>query len=166
MSSRPPAAGAGPSRDNYSFDRTTLIEIGRGNKALLNRLAAVATRKPTIAPGAAVKKGPIESSAQRNRRKAAEEIEKANLRLLGKLQRTKSSVSALQGKPVLRKSLGGAMTRTMSASAVSPDKPEWRDPMSTLKEVEAWRGKQESSKQPKDLRDIAMWASSDKHTLK
>ena len=165
MTSRPTAAGAGPSRDNYSFDRTTLIEIGRGNKALLNRLAAVATRKPTIAPGVGVKKGPVESSAQRNRRKAAEEIEKANMRLLGKLQRTKSSVSALQGKPVLRKSIGGAMSRTMSAPAISPDKPEWRDPMSTLKEAEAWRGTQES-KRPKDLRDIAMWASSDKHTLK
>jgi hypothetical protein len=166
MTSRPAAAGAGPSRDNYSFDRTTLIEIGRGNKALLNRLAAVATRKPTIAPGAGgLKKGPVESSAQRNRRKAAEEIEKANMRLLGKLQRTKSSVSALQGKPVLRKSTGGAMSRTMSAPAISPDKPEWRDPMSTIKEAEAWRGKQEA-KQPKDLRDIAMWASSDKHTLK
>jgi hypothetical protein len=37
--------------------------------------------------------------------------------------------------------------------------------MSTIKETEAWKGKQES-KQPKDLRDIAMWASTDKHTLK
>jgi hypothetical protein len=163
-SSRPSAAGAGPSRDNYSFDRTTLIEIGRGNKALLNRLAAVATRKPTLA-SEAIKKGPVESSAQRNRRKAAEEIEKANLRLLSKLQRTKSSVSVLQGKPVTRKSLGGGMLSRTSAAVSSPEKPEWRDPMSTIKETEAWRGKQES-KQPKDLRDIAMWASTDKHTLK
>jgi hypothetical protein len=162
-SSRPSAAGAGPSRDNYSFDRTTLIEIGRGNKALLNRLAAVATRKPILA-SEAVKKGPVESSAQRNRRKAAEEIEKANLRLLSKLQRTKSSVSVLQGKPVIRK-MGGSMLSRTTAAVSSPEKPEWRDPMSTIKETEAWKGKQES-KQPKDLRDIAMWASTDKHTLK
>ena len=87
-------AGAG-SRENHSFKRHELAEIGRGNAALLSRLAAVATRRPE-APAPAIVRLP-ESSAQRNRRKAAAEIEKANLRLLSKLQSTRSTISGMQG---------------------------------------------------------------------
>ena len=73
-----PTAAAPHARDNYSFKKTDLLEIGRGNSALLNRLAAVATRRPELAAPTTARVV-AESSAQRNRRKAAAEIEKANL---------------------------------------------------------------------------------------
>ncbi len=74
-------AAGGPRRDNkqhYSFDDTRLEDIGRENVALLHRLARVATRPSELGkPPAVVKLA--ESSAQRNRRKAAAEIERGNL---------------------------------------------------------------------------------------
>jgi hypothetical protein len=80
-------AGGAARRDkpHYTFDNTQLQEIGRGNQALLNRLARIATRgsgATGTAGGTAGSKPPVlhkESSAARNRRKAAEEIERDNL---------------------------------------------------------------------------------------
>ena len=63
-------------RSNFSFDDRQLEDIGRENISLLNRLANVATRKPVHKEPTVLK---VESSAQRNRRKQAQEIERQNL---------------------------------------------------------------------------------------
>ncbi len=167
-------AGAGT---NHSFGRHELAEIGRGNAALLSRLAAVATRRPEAS--APVLARLPESSAQRNRRKAAAEIEKANLRLLSKLQSTRSTISGLQGKPAPPP--GGGSRRPGGGGGGAPlgARPEWCDPQSQQRPGEdAWRKEALPHKgaeaaagsarllfKSRDLRDIAMQASSDKHTL-
>jgi len=169
--------------ENKSFKRHELAEIGRGNAALLSRLAAVATRRPEASGPAVLRLA--ESSAQRNRRKAAAEIEKANLRLLSKLQRTRSTISGIHGKPgapppggsTLRR--GGAGAGGGGGGAPLGARPEWCDPLSQQRPGEdAWRKEALPNKgaeaaaggarllfKSRDLRDIAMQASSDKHTL-
>lgn len=67
---------ANTKRTNLSFDDRRLEDIGRENISLLNRLASVATRKPVNKEPSVLK---VESSAQRNRRKQAQEIERQNL---------------------------------------------------------------------------------------
>ena len=126
----------------------------------------------------------------RNRRKAAAEIEKANLRLLSKLQRTRSTISGLQGggPPVVLRRPGGTFgggggggsQRSSLGGGGAPlaARPEWCDPQSTQRPGEdAWRREAVPHKsaldgggtrllfKSRDLRDIAMQASSDKHTL-
>ena len=171
-------AGAG-SRENHSFKRHELAEIGRGNAALLSRLAAVATRRPEVSAPALARLP--ESSAQRNRRKAAAEIEKANLRLLSKLQSTRSTISGLQGKPAPPPGGSSARRPGGGAGGGAPlgARPEWCDPQSQQRPgADAWRREALPHKgaeaaaggarllfKSRDLRDIAMQASSDKHTL-
>jgi hypothetical protein len=177
--------------ENRSFSKTELFEMQRGNAALLGRLAAVASRKPQLASARAPAAAHIlaESSAQRNRRKAAAEIEKANLRLLSKLQRTKSTVSALQGALPpppggARLSMGASARRgggAAGAGASLAARPGWCDPTSQqrVSDTDAWRrdavpharaGAGGAGASPgrfgsRDLRDVALYASSDKHTL-
>ncbi len=72
------SSSALPSKSHFTFDDRRLEDIGRENVALLNRLAAVATRKAEVGKPPAVTKL-AESSASRNRRKQAAEIERQNL---------------------------------------------------------------------------------------
>jgi hypothetical protein len=76
------AAAAGGShrhggKTHFTFDDRRLEDIGRENVALLNRLSSVATRRVEVGKPPAVLKL-AESSASRNRRKQAAEVEELN----------------------------------------------------------------------------------------
>jgi hypothetical protein len=79
MSSNVGAGGGIVKREkaHYSFDDKRLQDIGRENISLLHRLSDIATRPPQIATKPTTVKN--ESSAERNRKKAAAEIERQNL---------------------------------------------------------------------------------------
>ena len=138
-----------PRRDklHYTFDNSSLENIGRANFNLLMRLNSIATRPAVYAGRGSAGKTSLSSTsrpihrirAEIEREKQAREIDRDNAILLKKLQTTKPAVTqyihtsgrgagASQGPPVGALG-GGNSSRSPGSSPPGSRRPEWCDPM-------------------------------------
>ena len=69
---------ARPSKTNFTFDDEKLVEIGRGNHRLMEKLTKITSDRKVASFTIREPKGPSEASAAINRRKMASKIEADN----------------------------------------------------------------------------------------
>jgi hypothetical protein len=165
-----------PRRDklHYTFDNSSLENIGRANFNLLMRLNSIATRPAVFASSGRGSVGKSSSSSSRpihrsraeiEREKQAREIDRDNAILLKKLQTTKSAV--IQNINTTGRGAGaslGGPSRSPGSSPGSSRRPEWVDPMDHrgIQAVDRYPRMSVGKSGPpqhRDSRDIAMEAS-------
>lgn len=137
---------SGPSRimkSDYTFKDERLIEIGRENLHLLERLSAVASRRPGGAVvAAAVPAGPRVSTHTINRKRQATAIQKENMRLLAKLQTTKSTFTGAKPPPRLPRKPASSGPASVGSAAGAPapltERPAWVDVTAAPPVSAAW----------------------------
>lgn len=154
---------------SHTFNDKQMDEIGRENLHLLNRLARVATRAPAV--GAPSNAPTVKSSFEINRLRQAREIEEANMRLLRKLQTTKSDVKRHMGDAAGSRSSSGYTVKKPTVSRPAHgSRPEWDNsagaglaPTGASQTNSAPTQRQFKSR---DLAEIALEACPERHLYK
>lgn len=136
---RPPALGpARMPRSDYSFKDERLVEIGRENYHLLERLSAIASR-PVAREGSVAAPPPPSarlSTQTINRKRQTDSIHKENMRLLAKLQTTKSTFKGAKPPP----RMAAKPVRPAAAAPAAPltERPAWVDITAAPPTSAAW----------------------------
>lgn len=160
-------ARAPSNKSHFTFNDTQLDQIGRENLSLLNRLARVATR-----PSGSGAPTTVKSSFEINRMRQAREIEESNLRLLRKLQSTKSGVrKEMGGTGGPTASRGFTVKRPPPRAPASDERPPWDGTLtgglgSAPEHSRAGGPGGTRQFKSRDLKEIALEACPEKHLLR